>query len=267
MIGRPIRFLTYEAGNSLPHRLDPRTKLLAAALITVDALAASIPAGIAAAYVLGAAIGVLAFPVLLSLWRVLRPLLVLIAVFGLLVTITTPGHALAHVWIVVPTSDGVNLAIRLALQVLLIVYVTSLVTLTTPPLAIAAGLQWTFGPLERIKLPVRDVISMVAIGLTFVPLLIGETQKVIAAQRARGADLGMNAMLEEDSMGALLVPLLLANLRRGDELAESMEARLYGVGPRSSLHEQRVHRIDLWAVAVLVLGSVLVFGLSFVWPR
>src|SRR5207302_2599861 len=99
--------------------------------------------------------------------------------------------------------------------------------------------------------PIRDVIAMVAIGLTFVPLLIEEAQKVVAAQRARGADLGFYALMDEQAMGALLIPLLLANLRRGEELAESMESRLYGSGPRTTLHHPRLRHTDLIAYAVV----------------
>jgi energy-coupling factor transport system permease protein len=227
-------------------------------------LIASVPAGMIVSYALGAVAGLMAYHLLSSLWRVLRPLLVLIVLFGVLLVFITPGHALAHWGLLVPTRDGVDLAIRLGLQALLIVYTTSLLSLTTPPLAVADALQWTFGWLERFKVPVRDIIAMVAIGLTFVPLLIEETQKVIAAQRARGADLGMNALLDEESMGALLIPLLLANLRRGGELAESMEARLYDTGPRTSLTERHFHRIDLGAALVVALFTLAVALVSFV---
>jgi energy-coupling factor transport system permease protein len=224
---------------------------------------ASVPKGMIAAFALGAMIGLIELELLPALWRLIRPLLVFLVLFGLLVVVTTPGHALAHIWILVPTTDGVALAIRLGLEVLLIAYTTSFLTLTTPPLAIADALQWSFGWLERVKLPVRDIISMVAIGLTFVPLLLGEAQRVVAAQRARGANLSLSQM-DEESMGALLIPLLLANLRRGEELAESMEARLYGTGPRTALHERHFGGGDAIAAAVIVAGTAIVAVLSFV---
>ncbi len=263
MIGNRVRFLSYESGESLLHQLDPRTKLYGVGMIVAAALIASVPYGMIAAYLMGLVAGLAAYHLLPTLVRVLRPLLVLIVLFGFLVVVTTPGHAIAHVWILVPTTDGVNLAIRLGLQALLIVYTTSLLSLTTPPLSVADGLQWTFGFLERVRIPVRDIIAMVAIGLTFVPLLIEETQRVIAAQRARGADLGMNALLDEQSMGALLIPLLLANLRRGSDLADSMEARLYDTGPRTSLHELRFHSLDLKVLGLALLCLGVVAFLSF----
>lgn len=264
MIGSSPRFLSYQAGSSFLHRLDPRTKLLCTVAIVADALIASVPAGMALAYSLGALAGLSAFHLLPSLWRALRPLLVLIVLFGLIIVVVTPGHALAHIWILVPTSDGINLAIRLGLQALLIVYTTSLLTLTTPPLAVADALEWALGFLQRFRLPVRDVIAMVAIGLTFVPLLIEETQKVISAQRARGADLGLNALLDEESMGALLIPLLLANLRRGGELAESMDARLYDTGPRTSLQQPRFTQVDAVAGAAVAAFTVAIALVSFI---
>jgi energy-coupling factor transport system permease protein len=265
MIGSTPRFLNYEAGDSILHRLDPRTKLLAAIVIMADALMASVPRGMLVAYALGVISGLAAPHLLPPLLRILRPLLILIVLFGVIVVVTTPGKALFHIGFIVPTRDGVDLAIRLGLQSLLIIYTTSLLSLTTPPLAVADALQWMFGWLEKVRIPVRSIIAMVAIGLTFVPLLIEETQKVIAAQRARGADLGMNTLLEEDSMGALLIPLLLANLRRGDELAESMEARLYDTGPRTSLEQRRFRRLDAMAGGILALATLGVILFSFVW--
>jgi energy-coupling factor transport system permease protein len=263
MIGSRVRFLSYEVGHSFLHRLDPRTKLLGMVVVVADALIAGIPYGMGAAYLLGVIVGLGAIHLLPSLWRVLRPLVVLIVLFGLIIVVTTPGHALAHVLFLVPTSDGINLAVRLGLQAFLIVYTTSLLSLTTPPLAVAGALEWALGWMERFRVPVRDVIAMVAIGLTFVPLLIEETQRVIAAQRARGADLGMNALLEEQSMGALLIPLLLANLRRGADLAESMEARLYGSGPRTSLRDWHFEARDVLAAAVIAAATAIVAFLSF----
>jgi energy-coupling factor transport system permease protein len=264
MIGNVPRFLSYQAGTTLLHRLDPRTKLLCTVVIVGDALIASVPVGIGVAFAFAALIGFMAADLLPALWRLLRPLLVLIVIFGLIITVITPGHALAHFWILAPTRDGIDLAIRLGLQAVLIVYTTSLLTLSTPPLAVADSLQWSLGWLERFHIPIRDIIAMVGIGLTFVPLLIEEAQKVIAAQRARGADLGMNALLDENSMGALLIPLLLANLRRGEELAESMEARLYGTGPRTSLAQPQFRSRDAVAGVVVALVSIVVAVVSFV---
>jgi energy-coupling factor transport system permease protein len=264
VIGNVPRFLSYQAGTTFLHRLDPRTKLLCTAAIVGDALIASVPYGIGIALGFAAVIGLMAADLLPALWRLLRPLLVLIVIFGLIITVITPGHALAHFWLLAPSRDGVDLAIRLGLQAVLIVYTTSLLTLSTPPLAVADSLQWSLGWLERFRIPIRDIIAMVGIGLTFVPLLIEEAQKVIAAQRARGANLGMNALLDEHSMGALLIPLLLANLRRGEELAESMEARLYGTGPRTSLAQPHFRSIDALAGGVVALVSVTVAIVNFV---
>lgn len=246
------------------HRLDPRTKLILTTVIVADALIASVPAGMVVVYALGALLGLGAAHLLPALWRTLRPLLVLIALFGVLIVVVTPGHALAHFWILVASREGLDLAIRLGLQSLLIIYTSSLLTLTTPPLAMADALEWALSFLERVRFPIHDVIAMVAIGLTFVPLLIEETRKVIVAQRARGADLGMNALLDEHAMGALLIPLLLANLRRGDELAESMEARLYGTGPRTSITERHFHRIDIIAALIVALFTLADILVSFV---
>lgn len=263
MIGNTPRFLSYQAGDTLLHRLDPRTKLLGVVGLVGAALVASVPFGMIAAYAFGVVACLCAASLLPSLGKVLRPMFVLIVLFGLLLVVITPGKALIHIWILVPTRDGVDLAIRLGLQALLIVSMTSLMSLTTPPLAVADALEWAMGWLRHFRVPVSDIIAMVAIGLTFVPLLIEETQKVFAAQRARGADLGINALLEEEAMGALLIPLLLANLRRGEELADSMEARLYATGPRTSLVQRHFQRVDFMTLGVVLAGFLIVAGISF----
>jgi energy-coupling factor transport system permease protein len=264
VIGSIPRFLTYEPGETVLHRLDPRTKLIGTVVLTADVLVASVPQGIAVSLLFSALLGSLARELLPSLWRLMRPLFLFLILFGLLVVVTTPGHALVHIGIIVPTRDGVDLAIRLGLEVLVIAYTTSLLTLTTPPLALAGAMEWALGSLAKIRLPVRDVIAMVTIGLTFVPLLLSEAQRVIAAQRARGANISANALLaDEQSLGALLIPLLLANLRRGNDLAESMEARLYNTGPRTSLHEYYFARNDALAAVILAIVTTLVVVLSF----
>src|SRR5947209_10614427 len=110
MIGSTPRLLTYQAGDSFLHRLDPRTKLLCTVAIVGNALIASVPAGMIAAYLIGAIVGLGASHLLPALWRTLRPLIVLIALFGVLVTVITPGKALAHFWIIVPSREGLDLA-------------------------------------------------------------------------------------------------------------------------------------------------------------
>jgi energy-coupling factor transport system permease protein len=264
MIGSAPRFLSYRVGTTLLHRLDSRTKLLGTAVVVANALFASVPQGMIVAYALGAIAVIAAASLFDSLWRVLRPLIVLVFSFGILIVIVTPGKAFAHFWIIAPSYDGVQLAIQIGLQAFLIISTTSLLSITTPPLAVADSLEWALGWLQRFRVPIRDIIAMVGIGLTFVPLLIAETQKVIAAQRARGADIGFNALLEEEAMGALLIPLLLANLRRGEELAESMEARLYATGPRGSLSQPHFGRLDAYAAAILAVFTAINIIVSFV---
>jgi energy-coupling factor transport system permease protein len=180
MLGSSPKFLTYEAGQTLLHRLDARTKLLLTVVVVVDALIANVPAGMVVTYALAGTAGLSARGLVLVLWRAAPPHTD--RAFGLLVVVVTPGKALGHFWIVVPTRDGVALAVRLALQAFIIVFTTSLLTLTTPPLDIASSLQWALGGWSA-HVPVRDIIAMVAIGPTFVPLLIEEVQRVIAAQR------------------------------------------------------------------------------------
>lgn len=263
MIDSTPRFLSYQAGTSVLHRLDPRTKLLCMVIIVADALLASVPQGMIVVYALVVVAAMAARHLLPALWRTLRPLLILIVLFGILIAVVTPGRAFIHVWIIAPSHQGLDLAIRLGLQSLAIIVSSSLLSLTTPPLSLARAMEWSVGFLRVVRVPIDDIIAMVAIGLTFVPLLIEETRKVIVAQRARGADLGMNAMLDERAMAALLIPLLLANLRRGEELAESMDARLYGSGPRTTAHEEHFGRLDVTAAVVVLAFTVVTVVVSF----
>src|SRR5437764_7472774 len=176
------RFLSYQAGDSLLHRLDPRTKLLCMVVIVADALLASVPQGMLVVYALALVAALSARHLLPALWRTLRPLLILIALFGVLITVVTPGKAFFHFWLFAPSREGLDLAIRLGLQSLVIIVSSSLLSLTTPPLSLARAMEWSVGFLRGVRIPIDDIIAMVAIGLTFVPLLIEETRKVIVAQ-------------------------------------------------------------------------------------
>lgn len=234
MLSDSLPMLSYEGASSPAAQLDARFKVVAGLVGGVGVLFAhdlwqfvSLAALIALA-----ALACKIDPFVL--WASVRPVFLFIIIGGALITLTTSGRGWtfgpAHI-----SRSGLELAGRLSIQLLLLLAITTLVTYTTPPLAIANALRRLFGFLRYIKVPVEDMTTMLTIAITFVPIMSREVDRYLTARAARGASvrrLGLWSIL-----GDMLVPLIQANLQRGEELALALDTRLYGFG-------KRTHRTD-----------------------
>ena len=241
----------YFPGDSLAHRLDPRTKLLATVLYIVAIFLAK---G-AAAYAL--LIATLAVSVRISgvgaraLFRGMKPVLFIIAFTAVLNLFYTPGTPLVQLWIFRITREGVTTAIAMLLRITLLIMGTFLLTYTTSPIHLTDGLESLLGPLKRIGVPVHELAMMMSIALRFIPTLIEETDKIMSAQKARGADFESGNLLRRaKALIPLLVPLFVSAFRRADELATAMECRCYHGGEgRTKLHVLRYEPRDYLVLA------------------
>ena len=241
----------YFPGDSLAHRLDPRTKLLATVLYIVAIFLAK---G-AAAYAL--LIATLAVSVRISgvgaraLFRGMKPVLFIIAFTAVLNLFYTPGTPLVQLWIFRITREGVTTAIAMLLRITLLIMGTFLLTYTTSPIHLTDGLESLLGPLKRIGVPVHELAMMMSIALRFIPTLIEETDKIMSAQKARGADFETGSLLQRaKALIPLLVPLFVSAFRRADELATAMECRCYHGGEgRTKLHVLRYEPRDYLVLA------------------
>ena len=241
-------------GDTLAHKLDPRTKLLVTVLYVVALFTAK-------SYI---AYGVLILTLIVAvrisrvgakaLFKGLKPVLFIIAFTALLNLFYTPGTELCHFWIFRITIEGVRAAITMMLRITLLIMGTFLLTYTTSPIRLTDGLESLLGPLKKIKVPVHELAMMMSIALRFIPTLIEETDKIMKAQIARGADFETGNIIQKaKNMIPLLVPLFISAFRRANDLAMAMEARCYHGGDnRTQMKPLTYKKRDHVAYVVLV---------------
>ncbi len=222
----------YYPGESQVHRLDPRTKLVITFLFIV--IIFFIRHYIAYTFVLA----FMLFVIFLSgipfkyVAKGLRPLLFIILLTFFINVFFTPGeHVLFRGWFFVVTKEGLKQGVFMALRLIFLVTGTSLLTLTTSPIALTDGIELLLNPLRVIRFPAHELAMMMTIALRFIPTLLEETDKIMKAQMARGADFESgNLFHRAKALVPLLVPLFISAFRRADELAMAMEARCYRGG-------------------------------------
>jgi len=248
----------YFPGNSVIHRLDPRTKLIALIVYIVALFTAGswITYGIAFAF-LAVIIAVSRVP-LKAFIRGLKPLVFVLIFTGILNLFFTGGErVLVTFWKITITLEGVTRAIFMVVRILMLISATFLLTYTTSPISLTDGLESLLGPLKKIRVPVHELAMMMCIALRFIPTLIEETDKIISAQKARGADFETGSLVKRvKALVPILVPLFISAFRRADELATAMECRCYHGGDgRTKMKLLRLKRPDY--LAYLVLAAVL----------
>jgi energy-coupling factor transport system permease protein len=244
----------YYPGESLIHGLDPRAKFVA---VTALAIALFVRAGVEPLVVFGTvAVVALALSRVPPgwLWRALRPLVWLIGLTFLVQILFAPGDALFELGPIHVTSEGLARAAYLSVRLAILVVLGSLLTLTTPPVALTDALAWLGRPLRRLRVPSDELALMVTIALRFIPTLLTELETIMRAQRARGAEFGTGGPLSRArALAPVLVPLFVVSFRRADDLALAMEARCYRPGiVRTRLHPLRATVVDWLALAVTV---------------
>ncbi len=258
----------YFPGNSVVHRLDPRTKLLmVVAYIAALFLAKWFVSYAVMLAVLAACVSISRVPPK-SLVRGLKPVLFIIAFTAVLNLFYTPGREIWRWWIFKITWEGMETAFFMMLRITMLIMGTFLLTYTTSPIRLTDGLESLLGPLKKVHVPVHELSMMMSIALRFIPTLIEETDKIMSAQKARGADFETGNLLQRaKAMIPLLVPLFISAFRRADELAVAMECRCYHGGEgRTKLHPLRYQRRDYVTLLLgaAVLGTVIAlrnFGL------
>ena len=252
-------------GNSVIHRLDPRTKLIVLIVYIVALFLAQswISYGLLFLF-LAVAIKVSTIP-LKTIARGLKPLVMILIFTGVLnLFFTKEGPTLVSFWGLSITLGGVQRAVLMMARILMQITCTFLLTYTTSPIALTDGLESLMGPLKKIKVPVHELSMMMCIALRFIPTLIEETDKIMNAQKARGADFENGSLMDRaKALIPILVPLFVSAFRRADELATAMECRCYQGGEgRTKMKLLRYHRNDLAAftVGAVLMAGVLVLG-------
>ena len=254
----------YFPGDTVAHRLDPRAKLLLVVLYIVGLFCADSVltyAIMAAAFVLCARVSKVGAKALV---RGLKPVLVIILFTGVLNLFFTPGDYLWQFGFLHISRQGLFMAARMVLRIMLLIMGTFLLTYTTSPIRLTDGLERLLGGLKRLHVPVHELAMMMSIALRFIPTLIEETDKIMSAQKARGADFESgNIFQKAKALVPVLVPLFISAFRRADELAVAMECRCYHGGEgRTKLNPLRYAARDYWALAggAAVTAGVIVLG-------
>lgn len=252
---RDITLGQYYEADSVIHRLDPRVKLAFTILYIV---ALYVGEGVLC-FALAAAF--LAVIILLSkvpvsfMLRGLRGIFILMLISVAFNLFLTQGEEVFHWWIFRITKEGIRIAVRMVVRLMLLIMGTSIMTLTTTPSDLTDGLEKAFGFLKVFRVPVHEVAMMMSIALRFIPILIEEVNKIMKAQQARGADFENGGLIKKaKAMVPLLIPLFVSAFRRADELANAMEARCYHGGDgRTKLHPLKYGRRDGIAYLILLL--------------
>ena len=255
-------------GTSLAHRLDPRSKIILTVVYIVGLFCAEcfVSYGLMVALlVTGVKVSGVAPKALV---KGLKPVLFIICFTAVLNLFYTPGEILAQFWVFKITKEGIFTAFFMALRISMLIMGTFLLTYTTSPIALTDGLESLLGPLKKVKVPVHELSMMMSIALRFIPTLIEETDKIMSAQKARGADFESGSLLDRaKALVPILVPLFISAFRRADELAIAMECRCYHGGEgRTKLHVLRYQTRDYLVMGsyAVILASVLTlahFGL------
>ena len=253
----------YYPGNSFIHRLDPRTKILTTLLLIVAVFLANTAMGygILCAMVLFI-IAVSGLPFMLVLKSV-KPLLFIILLTLVLHALMGQGEHVLYQWkFITVTEEGLRLGVKMAMRLILLLMISSILTFTTSPIILTDGIEALLRPFRVIGVPAHELAMMMTIALRFIPTLMEETDRIIKAQTARGADFsGGNLLVRAKNMLPILVPLFISAFRRADDLAIAMEARCYRGGEgRTRMHQLAYRSGDVLAfVFAFVMIGVLAF--------
>ena len=258
-------------GNSLVHRFDPRLKLVLTVAYIVLLFAASNPLGLTLSILfLGVMYKVAKIPVKM-IGKSLKPILPIVlftAVLNLFF-VSGEGDPLVHFWFLSIYAEGVRYAVLMAVRVMALIAGTSLLTYTTSPIVLTDAIEQLLKPLGKLHFPVHELAMMMSIALRFIPTLIEETDKIMNAQKARGAQLDTGKMTDRvKALVPVLIPLFISAFRRADELAMAMECRCYRGGTgRTRLKVLRCEKQDYIDLAVCIACFAVILASRLVFPN
>lgn len=263
---RDITIGQYYPGDSVVHRLDPRTKIMGVFWFIVSLF-------VGQSY-LTYAIALVGLITIIKLSTVppkfilkgLKSIIIIILLTVILNVLYTPGREIFHIWKLSITIEGIQVALFMGTRLVMLIVGSSLLTLTTSPIALTDGIEQLLKPLERIKVPAHEIAMMMTIALRFIPILLEETDKIMKAQMARGADFESGGLIKKArNMVPLLVPLFISSFRRADDLALAMEARCYRGGDgRTRMKQLTYKRVDhvTWLIGVVYMATFILIAIN-----
>ena len=257
---RDITLGQYYPSESKVHHMDPRLKIILTLVYIVSLFFIKDYWGyVYCAVILGLVIHISHVPAKF-VFKGIKALIVILIFTAVLNIFSYPdGTALAHVGIFTITIEGIQIAIKMCIRLILLVSGASILTLTTSPIQLTDAIERILNPFKKAGLPSHEIAMMMSIALRFIPTLMDETDKIIKAQQARGADFDTGNLIQRaKSLIPILVPLFISAFRRADELAMAMEARCYGISvERTRLNELALGRDDYRAIGIAVIYAAI----------
>ncbi len=260
---RDITLGQYYDTESPIHKMDPRTKILFTVFYMVTLFLVDGIYAYTAILLLTALIISLSNIPLKFMLKGLKPILLLVIITALLNLFMTPGEEMLRYGFLKITKEGIFMASKMAVRIILLIIGSSVLTLTTTPTVMTGGLELLLAPLKKIGIPISVFVMMISIALRFIPTLIDETDKIIKAQTSRGADFeNKNPLKRIKAMIPILIPLFVSAFRRADDLAVAMECRCYNAdSKRTSYRQFKFGKYDLyaliWAIAFTILLVII----------
>ncbi len=262
---RDITIGQYYPANSVIHRMDPRVKITCTLLFLISLFLQNSVLGYGVATVfLIAVIKISKVPVKFIVKGLKAIVVILLITVGFNLFLTSDGTILVKFWIFKITDQGLRIAVFMALRLIYLIIGSSIMTLTTTPNSLTDGIEKLLSPLNKLHVPVHEIAMMMSIALRFIPILIEETDKIMKAQIARGADLESGNMIQKaKAMIPVLVPLFISAFRRANDLAMAMEARCYRGGEgRTKMKPLTYESRDFvgYGITILYLVIIVVVG-------
>ena len=256
----------YYPAESLIHRLDPRVKLAGTVLYIIAIFAANNIFSYIFVVAFLAAMIILSKVPLKFMLKGIKAILFILLFTAVLNTFLTPGNIIWQFKFIKITEEGLLLAVKMTVRLLLLIMGSSLMTLTTTPNHLTDGLERALNPLKKIHVPVHEISMMMSIALRFIPILLEETDKIMKAQQARCADFESGNLIQKaKNLIPILVPLFISSFRRATDLAMAMEARCYRGGEgRTKMKPLIYTRRDYIAYLVLLLFIIILISINIV---
>ena len=259
---RDITLGQYFPGDTVVHRLDPRTKILLVVIYIVALFQAEGWVGYGLVTLVTLVCMALSNIKPSSMFKGVKPMLFIIVLTALLNIFYTEGTPVRPGWII--TWEGIARAVQMMLRIILLISGTFLLTYTTSPIALTDGLEMRLSPFKKLKIPVHEMTMMMSMALRFIPTLIAETDKIMSAQKARGADFETGSLVRRaKALLPILVPLFVSAFKRADELAVAMESRCYHGGEgRTRMKQLKMQRRDYIALILGLLFLAVMIALK-----
>lgn len=257
----------YFPGDSVIHRLDPRFKIVMTLLFIIMLFIGNsmICLAIGAVYTLTAILlSKIKFKMFIKSIKPLMPFLLITALLNII--FVNEGDVYFHWKFIKITSDGLNVSVVMIIRIIILIAGSSLLTYTTSPITLTDAVERLLSPLKKFRFPVHELAMMMSIALRFIPTLIEETDKIISAQKARGAEFDTgNIMNRAKNLVSILIPLFISSFRRADELATAMECRCYCGGEgRTRLRQLKSHPRDYIALSITIIFLICVIVINII---